>query len=249
MIPTLTSNQKRYSPAKERFLKPILIRFVEKEFPKIGGPLVTGLLVDKFLEKIDRVAPLSDRIKPGQIVWNALDKNTRADSPRRITKSITLNLVTEEEIKILEEGAKIGDILPTRIARLCQEAFDQGTLLSMRDICLLFGREICEISRRRIKYEEDHSVVLPHTGSLHDQGTTLTHKAIICRKVKGERKDPAVVARETNHSQRSVDVYLKDYERVKSLKGSDKPTSEIVFLTGMSNRLVKQYEQLIEELG
>lgn len=249
MIPTTTSNQKRYSSAKERFLKPALIKFVEREFPKIGGPLVINLFVEKFLEKIDEIAPLKERVLPGQLVWNALDKYTRAGSPRRKTKSVILNLITEDEIKTLEAGATTSQIMPARIARMCQEAFSQETLLSMRDICLILCHEIGNISRHRIRYEQKYNIVLPHTGSLHDQGTTLTHKAIICKKVKGEKKDPAMVARETNHSQKAVDIYLRDYERVKTLKAMDKSTMEVSFLAGMSNRLVKQYENLITELG
>ena len=249
MIPTTTFNQKRYRAAKERFLKPALIRFIEIEFPQIGGPLVVNLFVDKLLEKIDLVAPLKDRIKPGQMVWNALDQHTRSDHPNRKTMSVILTIVTEEDVARLEAGSSPALIIPDILARLYREAYEQGTLLSTRDVSLIFCRDSSDVSKRRIQYEKKNNCVLPHTGSLHDQGTTLTHKGIICKKVKQEKKDPALVAKETNHSQRSVDKYLKGYERVKALQMLGKPKEEIAFLTGMSQRLVKQYDQLIKELG
>lgn len=248
MMPSLTDGQKRYHAAKERFLAPALMRFVAREFPQIGGPLVVQLFVEKILEQIDRLTPLKERIKPGQLVWNTLDKTTRADHPRRKTKSVTLTLVTEQEVNQLESGILPATIMQERIARLCREAYAQGALLSMRDLGIIFGRHGGALSHYRIAYEQKEQTVLPHTGSLHDQGTTLTHKAIICRKVKQERKDPSVVAQETNHSQRAVDNYLQGYERVKALKELNKSTKEISFFTGMGNHLVKQYEQLVQEL-
>ena len=250
MIPTTTHEQKHYRSARERFLEPALLKFVEREFPQIGGPFVIKLFVEKILEQIDQIAPLKDRIKPGQIVWNALDKNTPARHPKRKTKSIILTLVTPEEIEKLiqgEDGIR-NTILQERLARICNEAYKQDALLSMRDSGLIFGRRDEDLSIIRIAYEKKHNIVLPHTGSLHDQGTTLTHKAIICKKVKQDKKDPTTVAKETNHSQRAVDIYLRGYERVKALIELEKPPQEISFLTGMSKHLINQYEQLIKEI-
>ena len=45
-----------------------------------------------------------------------------------------------------------------------------------------------------------NETVLPHTGVIHDMGTTLTHKSQIISKYVMERKDPKTVAYETNHS-------------------------------------------------
>lgn len=249
MRPVLTRGEKRYGAAKERFLKPALIKFIETEFPQIGGPLVVKLFVEKIMEKIDQIAPLKERVQPGQMVWNNLDERTRADHPRRKTKSVLLTIVTEEEVAKLEKGAMHSELMPERIARLCIEAKDQKTLLSMRDLGLIFGKDDGSISRYRIKYEKSQNTVLPHTGSLHDQGTTITHKEIICRKVKQEGKDPSWVAKETNHSQRSVDNYLQGYERVKALSDLGKSPKEISFLTGMGPRLISQYKNLIHDFG
>ena len=63
---------------------------------------------------------------------------------------------------------------------------------------------------------KEHNCILPHTGALHDMGSTISHKKTIVQKVVFEKKDPADVARECNHTQRAVDNYLKDYNRVKT---------------------------------
>src|ERR1039458_8260251 len=57
------------------------------------------------------------------------------------------------------------------------------------------------ISRFRQRYEPKHDCILPHPGSLQDVGSTLSHKTQAVRKVIFERKDPAAVAREINHTQ------------------------------------------------
>lgn len=247
MIPATTDSKTRYGSGKERFLEPALVKFVESEFPQIGGPLVVKLFIEKILEKIDQISPLKERVKPGQMIWNALDINTRARHPKRKTKSIVLTIISENEVEQLESGKNMKELLPERIAEMCKEAYAQKTLLSMRDIGLILGQCGSEISKKRIAYEKKNETVLPHTGSLHDSGTATTHKMLICKKVKQDRKDPSIVARETNHSQKSVDNYLQGYERVKALKELNKSNMEISFLTGMSLHLISQYENLVKE--
>jgi hypothetical protein len=58
--------------------------------------------------------------------------------------------------------------------------------------------------------------MLPHTGALHDMGSSVSYKTTIIRKIILKKKDPADVARECNHTQAAVDRYLKDYHRVKT---------------------------------
>jgi len=101
------------------------------------------------------------------------------------------------------------------------------------------------LSYQRIEYEKEHKTVLPHTGVIHDMGTTLTHKRIIIYKHVVEKKDPSVVAKETNHSQISVDKYLKDFNRVKTLVNDQKDINFIHHTTNISRQVIKQYLQII----
>ena len=105
---------------------------------------------------------------------------------------------------------------------MIREAYQQGAVLSTRDLSLLLVSGAAYLSQLRIEYEKEHKTILPHTGVIHDMGTTLTHKRIIIYKHVVEKKDPSIVARETNHSQLAVDKYLKDYNRVKTLVNDKK---------------------------
>jgi len=131
------------------------------------------------------------------------------------------------------------------IARIIHEAYAQGGILSTRDISLLVLRDPSTVSALRIQYEKEHNCKLPHTGLLHDIGSGVSHKALILRKVVIEKKDPAAVARETNHSQKSVDRYLYDYHRVKTVYEQNQDIEYIHLVTALSKHLIKQYLEII----
>jgi hypothetical protein len=160
---------------------------------------------------------------------------------------VILTIVSDEDISNLEKGMKIPIHRQRVIARITQEAYTQGALLSMRDIGLLFSTHPTNISRLRKLYESENKTSLPHTGSLQDVGTCITHKYQILYKYVVEKKDSLTVARETNHSQRAVDKYLKDFNRVKILYLEHKTPEFINITTGMSLFVIKQYLDIINQ--
>jgi hypothetical protein len=48
-----------------------------------------------------------------------------------------------------------------------------------------------------------------------DMGTAISHKTVIIRKVFLEKKEPLLVARETNHSPEAVQRYCLHFNKVK----------------------------------
>jgi hypothetical protein len=244
MIQT-ASSIKHYSSAHDRFLKPALVNFFEREFNGAFGPIVRENIADALIDLFNSLCPESSRLKPGQIVWNALDKLTRADSEKRRYKPVILSMVTDDEVSMFEKGTSISTIRKNVMARMIKEAFQQGAVLSTRDLSLLLVSSAPYLSQLRIEYEKVYKTILPHTGVIHDMGTTLTHKRIIVYKHVVEKKDPSVVARETNHSQMAVDKYLKDFNRVKTLVNDDKDINFIHHTTNIARPVIKQYLQII----
>jgi hypothetical protein len=244
MIPK-ASSAKHYSSALDRFLKPAIVNFFEREFSGMFGPIVRNNIADALIDLFNSLCPETTRLKPGQLVWNALDKKTRADSPRRRYKPVILSLITQEDVCCFIKNESIPKIRQRAIARLLKEAYKQDAVLSTRDLSLIFTTPSSALSQQRIKYEVETNTILPHTGNIHDMGTTLTHKQIIIHKHVVERKDPSIVARETKHSQRAVDRYIKDYFRVKTLVKDNKDINFIHHTTNLSKPLIKQYVQII----
>lgn len=245
MIRTPDSKRK-YQSAHDRLLKPGIINFFTREFPCFFGPVVRENIADALIELFESLCPETTRLKPGQMIWNALDVRTRADSPNRRYKPVILTLVSDEEISMFENNKSICEIRKKVMVRMIREAYLQGGILSMRDLSLILVRNDSLLSRLRIDFEQENQVVLPHTGVIHDMGSTVTHKRQIIYKHVVEKKDPKIVALETNHSQLAVDRYLKDYHRVKTLVDEQKDVEYIHTVTNIAKPVIKQYQQIIE---
>lgn len=235
----------RYNSARQRFLKSVIEQFFAREFPRFFGPVMREKLSEQLLLLFENLYPAKSRLQPGQVLWNALNKNTRATSEKRSYVPVVLSLITPQDIQQLTQGIPMSAITRCAIARIIREAYAQGGILSARDIGLLTLRDPSTVSSLRIAYEKELACQLPHTGLLHDMGSGVSHKAIILRKIIIEKKDPADVARETSHSQKAVDRYLNDYHRVKTVYEQNPDIDYIHRVTALSKYLVKQYVEII----
>jgi hypothetical protein len=236
---------KRYNSARHRFLRSRVINFFAREFPKFFGPVIRERIADELIDLFEKTTPEVKRVKPGQILWIALDKNTRGDSPNRRYVPVVLSVITEYDVEQLTKGVPMSVIFKNAIARMMKEAINQGGILSGRDLSLLTFRNSTYISNMRIQYEKEHDCLLPHTGLLHDMGSCISHKKTILHKVIVEKKDPSDVARECNHSQRAVDRYLKDFYRVKTAYMHNKDNNYVHLVTGIAKHVVNQYIEII----
>jgi hypothetical protein len=241
--------QKHYGSAKQRFLRGILLNFFQREFTKLFGPLMREKIVDELVKLIASAMPDKEHVKPGQIVWNAIDINTRSDSPKRRFVPVILTLISDEDCQQLANGTKISTIAENAVARICREAKQQGALLSMRDIGLFSWRQNAAISTIRKSFEEKNETTLPHIGNLHDMGTCISHKAIIVRKAILEKKDPTKVALETNHTLKAVERYLKDYKRVNLCYQNNQNINFISQATAIAKHVVTEYVNIIQQIN
>jgi hypothetical protein len=229
------------------YLKPLIVCFFKQEFSGFFGSLVIDNIADAIIDIFEKNIPAVETFQHGQLFWNALDKSTRADSPNRKYKPVTLSLVHSDDIARFEKKNSIYDLRKQVIARLINEAFRQGGILSMRDLSLIFATNDVTCSRTRQEYEDENKTVLPHTGVIHDMGSTISHnKVVIVFKHVVEKKPTNIVARETNHSQRAVDHYINDYFRVKTLVDDNKNIDFIHLTTNIAKCVVIQYINIIK---
>jgi hypothetical protein len=239
--------QKHFGSAQKRFLHSSIENFLETEFPRTFGPVIRQKVAEKIVDLVNRQLPKRDHLRPGQCIWNAVSTTSRPNSPNRQLVPVILTLVDSSDAKQLAGGTPMSVIAEQSIARMCQEAFEQGALLSMRDIGLLVWRRNADISVIRKRWETNQQTTLPHVGSIQDFGTCISHKTIIIRKVVYEGKDPRRAADETKHSQRAVDRYLKDFYRVRTCYEHMPDVDFITRTTGLSKHLVNQYVNIIKE--
>jgi hypothetical protein len=240
------SSVKHYRSAHDRFLKPMIVNFLVHELRYLG-PVTAANVADELIRIFEENVPQQERLKHGQMLWNALDKHTRGDSPKRKYKAVVLSVVTDDDVALFEQNKPIKEIRKQVIARIIKEAYQQGGILSMRDVALILATNQPAISAARMEYENENQTVLPHTGVLHDMGSTITHKNIIVYKHVIEKKATNVIALETNHSQRAVDHYVGDYNRVKALIDDNKNLEFIHMATKIAKPVIKQYQAIFNQ--
>lgn len=240
-------HHKHYSSAHQRMLKPQIEQFFAKEFPKLFGPVIRGHLAESLLDLFTRQVRQASHLEPGQILWNAVDMDTRADSPNRRFVPVVLTMVSQQDIQNRTKGLSIMEIRAQSTARILREAYQQGALLSMRDISLLCWHSYSSPTTWRKYYEHTRQDELPHPGNLQDMGSCVTHKEQIVYKAIVERKDPVQVANESKHTQKAVDRYLKDFHRVQTVYNHQPDPDYISLVTNISKSVVNQYINLIEK--
>ena len=241
-----SQDAKMYRSAHDRFLKPMITNFLVHELRYLG-PVTAANVADELIRIFEENTPQKNRLKRGQMLWNALDKNTRGDSPKRKYKTVALSVVTDEDVTLFEQGKSVRQIRKQVIARMMKEAYQQGGILSTRDAGLILTTRSPTVSQARIEYEKENNVVLPHPGVLHDMGSTITHKEMIVYKYVVEKKETNKIALETNHSQRAVDNYIKDFNRVKTLLEDNKTMEFIHLTTQISKSVIKQYQTIFNQ--
>ena len=138
---------KRYHSAQQRFFKQVLDNFFSQTLKAHFGPVIREKLIEELILLLEQYSPEAKKIKPGQILWTALDKNTRGDSPNRKFVPVILTIISEEDIKELAKGKPMSRITKKAIVRMYKEAYIQGGILSSRDVSLLTLRSL-KIMRR-----------------------------------------------------------------------------------------------------
>lgn len=248
MIPTPDA-QKRYRTARERLVRYALNRFFALEFPRLFGPLLRQKVVDELLRIFSTLHRDVEHVRPGQCLWLALDARTRGDHPQRRLKPVILTLFNEADAESLSSGVAMTQVRSEAIARVMREAHQQGALLSMRDIELLTWRRSGSHTNDRQRYEKANDCVLPHTGTLQDMGSCVTHKRQIVIKAIGQSLDPLEVARQTNHTLAAVERYVNDYQRVVACLAHSRDVVYISKVTKIAPFVVRQYLEIHKELN
>jgi hypothetical protein len=241
-----------YSPIQKKTFEAVLSNFIEKELPQIGGPMIVRLFVDKLKDLIEQYYPVHSRLKMGQILWFAVAKDEHHSYGKSMEKTrivpVVLTLITHEDIEKMIGGVSLRSIKKDIAARLYQETDSQGGTLAETDISLILLVSLTMVRKYTREFEQENSCVLPRRGTIHDMGSSLSHKADICKKIKVDNKSIHSVSLETNHTPEAISRYLTNLERVKFCLKKRLDVNSTSFVTAISKMLVLEYKQLSEEI-
>jgi len=241
-----------YEPVQHKTFKSSLNNFLLKEFPQIGGPMIIDLMVNRIESMVDTFYPPLKNLKLGQFLWFAVAKDEKLCYGKTMAKTrivpTILSLVTDDEIEKMKQGISLKEMRKVRKARLLKQAEHQEGILSSIDLSLISLESLHTISRHVTRYEKEQKTILPRRGTIHDMGSSLSHKGIICKKRKAERKSISEVARETNHSPQAIDRYTQDLDRVSLCLKKGLSINDTSFVTNLGKNLVVEYRTLSNEI-
>jgi hypothetical protein len=181
-----SDRETQYRPQAGKTLREAMRNFIRREFPRLGGPWVIEMFVDKLLQLVDRYHIERDKLQPGQTIWPAvaIDEAPGYRKPIYATRQVpvVITLVNQEDIAAMRQGLPWTEILQGELVRAMKEAHAQGGLLTSSDLSVLFHHGHSRVAELIRQYETQTGEVVPRRGNLHDMGRTVTHKRIICRK-------------------------------------------------------------------
>jgi hypothetical protein len=237
--------RKKFGPLRDKTLRNALAHRIAKEFPRIGGPRICKLCADMIMEVIFKHMRPQDHVSHGQALWMAVSVN---DPPRHRQKiadtdlvPVLLELSTAEDVDQRIERLPVSQRLLNKAVRLCKQAHRQGGLLSNCDLAELLSSHEGRIAVLLAEHERKTNTLVPRRATLHDVGTGLTHKRIICWKRYAEGKEPHIVARETYHTLEAVDRYLGQYDRVRHCRLQGLTPEQTAHTLACGLRLVQEY--------
>ena len=162
---------------------------------------------------------------------------------------LVLELLTPADIEAIVGRESAEQRLLRRCLRLCRQAHEQGGLLSNCDLAVLLGVNDAVIARLLAAYEREENCLVPRRATLHDVGTGLTHKRLICWKRYGQGKSSEQVARETYHSIEAVARSLGQFDRVRHCRRQGLSEQATAYVLSCSRALVGEYATIDAELG
>ena len=177
MIPAKQHHREvQYRPLAAKTLRQALIHFISREFPRLGGPWVIELFVDKLLEFVEAYRIAADRLKPGQVLWPAVAVDERPGYRKPMTRTrqvpVVITVVNQDDIADLRANVKWTEVLKRALVRAAHDAYAQGSVLTCTDWSVLFHHDHSCVAELIRAYEEQTGEVVPRRGNLHDLGRT-----------------------------------------------------------------------------
>jgi uncharacterized protein YerC len=187
----------------------------------------------------------SATMKSGQVLFEVVSLENSPKLPLSECKlaRVILTIDAGEEDLIVREQEGVTGLRRHRLERICNEAFQQGGLLTVEDIAnrlLNCGeRTVC----RDIAYFKEQDIVLPLRSTIKDMGKAITHRVMIVKQwLQG--KEYSEISRNTHHSVKSVANYVDKFKRIICLAKDNYEINAIAFFVKLSPSLTQQYYQL-----
>jgi hypothetical protein len=219
--------------------------------------MIAGLNCSRFeaeaiLEKVHEIYnPLwqgSQGLKPGQIQITVVDASVAPNVPLAKAKQrlVTLTLhAGKEDIEARKEGS-VPIVRQKRLYRMCQEAFQQGGLLTLEDLANLFNCGVRTLVNDLAALRKQN-IVPPLRSTTKDMGRAITHRRmIITLWLQG--LEYSEIARKASHSVESVGNYVDKFKRCAALFSSGFDVHTVALMVKLSTSLTQEFQRIHSDI-
>jgi hypothetical protein len=204
------------------------------------APMVARTLADEMGRFFTNCVP--QQSTAGQLTYLAVGRDNPAGRPLRDCERIpvTLTLYAAEDLVAL--GASIAVLRQLRIQRLTEEAYEQGALLTHEDLACLLSTSLATV-KRDVRALRQRGLLVPTRGQIKDIGKGVSHKRQIVQDYLAGYTFSQIERRQ-RHSINAIHRYCRDFARVIRLQAKEFTVAEIRRVTGLSERLISEYQHL-----
>ena len=186
------------------------------------------------------------QVQPGQVRLVVASVKAPFGPPLAETARVEVTLTVDAGADDAEVHAQQGreGLRRGRIVRMLDEALEQGGVLTEEDLA-----RVLHVTRRTIERDvralraEGH--LIQTRGHIKGVGRGQTHKVRII-ELWLERQGYDQIARWVHHSPQSIKRYVSTFLRIVTLHRQGTALTDIAFLVGASERLVRDYVAVYE---
>jgi len=212
------------------------------------SPFEAEAIVEKVHEIYTPLLETSQGLKPGQIQMTVIDASVAPNVPLIKAKQrlVTLTLhAGQEDIETRKNGS-VPELRQKRLCRMCQEAFQQGGLLTLEDLANLFNCGVRTLVNDLAALRKK-DIVPALRSTTKDMGRAITHrKLIITLWLQGF--EYSEIARKTSHSIDSVANYVDKFKRCAALFASGFDVHTVALMVKLSTPLTQELQRIHKDL-
>jgi hypothetical protein len=213
--------------------------------------MVNGLNCSPFeaeaiVEMVHKIyTPLLDTsqgLKPGQIQVMVVDASVAPNVPLAKAKQrlVTLTLHAGEADLQIRKNGSVPLLRQRRLYRMCQEAFQQGGLLTLEDLANLFNCGVRTLVNDLAALRKQNTVP-PLRSTIKDMGRAITHRRLIIT-LWLQGLEYSEIAGKACHSVDSVANYIDKFKRCASLFASGFDVHAVALMVKLSTPLTQEFQ-------
>lgn len=231
-------NQRVIERLQQKSVSESLVERLQNDFNL--APLVARTLTEAVSDYFTRCLP--QQTSAGQMSYLAISRDCPAGRPLRDCERqpVTLSLYAADDLVAM--GSGVAALRQQRILRLTEEAYEQGVLLTHEDLACLLSCSLATV-KRDVRTLRQRGLLVPTRGQIKDIGKGVSHKRQIVQDYLAGYTFSQIERRQ-RHSVHAIHRYCRDFVRVIRLQEKGFNKAEIRRVTGLSERLVAEYQEL-----